>query len=146
MSAHVFSPGELSFYLVELRDHYEAAGTWPGDGVEITAERYAALLDEQAQGRVICADEDGLPMTKPRPALSADELAGIERSWRDAQLTETDSLVARHRDELEAGGTTLSAGQYQALQGYRKALRDWPGGNTFPLSEHRPVAPDWLPK
>ena len=59
-------------------------------------------------------------------------------------LVDTDALVARHRDELEVGTTTLNAEQYQALQAYRRQLRDWPESGEFPLAEHRPTAPDWL--
>ncbi|ANI54418.1 phage tail protein [Pseudomonas sp. DR 5-09] len=72
-------------------------------------------------------------------------LAEVERAWRDVQLSVTDALVARHRDELEEGGSTyLTAEQYAELQAYRRQLRDWPQGSQFPLAEHRPIAPPWL--
>ncbi|RQF62787.1 phage tail protein [Pseudomonas aeruginosa] len=93
---------------------------------------------------MICANDDGQPMTKVPPPPSVEALAAVERSWRDQQLDDTDALVARHRDELEVGPPTLSTEQYQALQAYRRQLRDWPESGEFPLAEHRPVAPDWL--
>lgn len=83
-------------------------------------------------------------MTKEPPPPTAEELAAFERSWRDNQLGETDALVARHRDELEIGPTTLSGDQYQELQAYRRALRDWPGAERFPQSDNRPLQPEWL--
>ncbi|MHC3954544.1 phage tail assembly chaperone [Pseudomonas aeruginosa] len=107
-------------------------------------EEYKALLDAQGQGLLIVAGEDGQPVATPPPPLEDEALATIERDWRDRQLDDTDTLVARHRDELEVGTTTLSAKQYQALQAYRRQLRDWPESGEFPLAEHRPTAPDWL--
>ncbi|CAI8810379.1 Phage tail protein [Pseudomonas donghuensis] len=144
MSEHVFSPGELAFYLVELKDQYEAAASWPVDGVAITAERYAQVRAEESQGRVLCADSNGQPITVERPPLSVEQLSVIERAWRDEQLAATDSLVARHRDEQEIGQTTLSAEQYLALQVYRRALRSWPQAEVFPEVVARPAAPPWL--
>jgi hypothetical protein len=79
------------------------------------------------------------------PPPSNEELSAIERVWRDQQLSETDGVVARHRDELEEGiATTLSTDQYTEVQTYRRALRNWPEAGEFPLSEHRPPAPLWL--
>ncbi|WP_449105571.1 phage tail assembly chaperone [Pseudomonas mohnii] len=80
------------------------------------------------------------------PAMaSPDELAALERVWRDGQLAGNQWLTARHRDELDLGDTpTLTAAQFSELLTYRKALRDWPQGDLFPLAERRPVAPLWL--
>ncbi|WP_346274606.1 MULTISPECIES: phage tail assembly chaperone [unclassified Pseudomonas] len=79
------------------------------------------------------------------PAPSPEQLATVERAWRDSRLSATDSVVARHRDEQEeALGTTLTSEQYVELQTYRRTLRNWPEAGGFPLSEHRPPAPTWL--
>lgn len=65
---------------------------------------------------------------------------GAERAWRDSELFLTDGLVARHRDELEAGvATTLSAAEYESLQTYRRDLRNWPTTEEFPALTGRPV-------
>ena len=77
--------------------------------------------------------------------LSPDEQAAVERLWRDSQLADNQWLTARHRDELDLGDAPiLTAAQFAELLTYRKALRDWPQGEEFPLAEHRPVAPYWL--
>ncbi|AZC16695.1 MULTISPECIES: tail fiber assembly protein [Pseudomonas] len=108
--------------------------------VKITDLEYQKLFEGQAQGRAIAADELGRPILVERPGPSAETLALIERAWRDGQLQETDGVVARHRDELDAGGaTSLSAAQFQSLQDYRRLLRQWPAQDDFPASDKRPV-------
>ncbi|EIU2540602.1 TPA: phage tail protein [Pseudomonas aeruginosa] len=136
-----YCPKTGGFYSPEVHGEQMPAESelWP-----LTDEEYEALLDAQGQGLLIVAGEDGQPVATPPPPLGDEALATIERDWRDRQLDDTDALVARHRDELEVGTTTLSAEQYQALQAYRRQLRDWPESGEFPLAEHRPAAPDWL--
>lgn len=129
------------------RGFYDAAihTSMPDDVLEITAERHAELLAGQSEGKVISWGYDGLPVLTDRPPPSAEDLAAAERTWRDVQLNATDSVVARHRDELEGESkTTLTTKQYAELQAYRRVLRNWPEAGEFPLIEHRPVAPKWL--
>ncbi|WP_047287275.1 tail fiber assembly protein [Pseudomonas protegens] len=117
----------------------------PKDVVEISAERYAELMAGQPQGKVIDWGKDGFPVLTDPPPPSVEDLAAVERAWRDQHLAETDGVVTRHRDELEDGAaTTLTAEQYSQLQTYRRALRGWPESGEFPLSEHRPLVPEWL--
>lgn len=117
----------------------------PVDAVEITAEIRQQLLDGNAKGQSVAADEHGYPILVDVPPASAEELASQERQWRDAQLALSDGVVSRHRDELEESQeTTLTADQYAELQSYRRALRNWPEAGEFPLIDHRPPAPLWL--
>lgn len=117
----------------------------PEDALEITAARHAELLAGPLQGKVIAWGDDGYPFLTDPPPPTPEALATVERSWRDERLLATDGVVARHRDEQEAGGaTTLSPERYTELQQYRQALRNWPESGEFPLFEHRPPAPDWL--
>lgn len=129
-----YSPATGGFYRPELHGH-----DLPPDILEITEDEYSALA-----GRVVVLNATGQPVAEsltPPPDFSAE----IERAWRDRQLSITDSIVTRHRDELEEGSeTTLSAEQYTELQAYRRALRNWPEAVEFPVIEHRPPAPVWL--
>lgn len=117
----------------------------PEDVVEIPDSLYFQLLKGQEQGKQIEPDQQGFPKLVDPPALTDNQLSYQERIWRDAELTATDSMVARHRDELEEGaGTTLTEAQYVELQTYRRALRGWPEADGFPLIEYRPLKPAWL--
>lgn len=129
------------------RGFYDRAvhSSMPDDVVEISAERHAELMMGQAVGKVISWGNDGFPVLADPPPPSAEDLATVERNWRDQRLSETDGVVTRHRDEIEDGSeTTLTTAQYAELQAYRRALRGWPETGEFPLIEHRPSAPSWL--
>jgi hypothetical protein len=119
----------------------------PDDVIEIPQGYWISLLQQLAvSAKMIGVRADnGYPILVDPPPPSAEEVEDIERLWRNAQLAATDGMVARDRDELEdGGGTTLTTRQYAELQAYRRELRDWPQGSSFPFSEHRPLAPRWL--
>jgi hypothetical protein len=62
------------------------------------------------------AYQDGYGQLPPGPTLS---------DTRMIKLYETDWMVIRHRDQIDAGiPTTLSDDQYQTLLSYRQQLRD----------------------
>ncbi|QLG96684.1 tail fiber assembly protein (plasmid) [Pseudomonas yamanorum] len=117
----------------------------PQDAIEISDEDHLSLLEGQTTGKLITANKKGYPVLVDPPPLSQEVLTANERDWRSQQLTLTDGVVTRHRDELEEDvKTTLTSKQYTDLQAYRRALRNWPEAGEFPLIEHRPVAPTWL--
>lgn len=116
-------------------------------GVEISDEDHAALFEPRLEPKIIGRGADGRPQLQDPPLPTPAELSLVERAWRNSQLSITDGLVARHRDEQEDGAqTTLSAEQYTELQTYRRALRNWPEADDFPLVGRRPTAPSWLPE
>jgi len=116
----------------------------PDDAVEISEEAYSALFAAPFLNKRIESDDTGRPILLELQIKTETQM-NKETQWRDAQLTATDRLVARDRDEMDdGGGTTLDQTQYTQLQAYRRALRDWPQDELFPAAEHRPVAPLWL--
>ena len=50
----------------------------PTDAVEITEAEHAALLEGQAQGKRIVADENGYPVLQDPPALTLDEAKQVK--------------------------------------------------------------------
>ncbi|TDJ76969.1 phage tail protein [Pseudomonas putida] len=119
----------------------------PTDAKEITQERFLAVIAEPEPGKVRSHDEEGLPILIDPPviALTSEQLAANERAWRDAEVSSTEWLVTRHRDEQDMQlATTLTAEQFAELLVYRQALRDWPQTEAFPDSAQRPVAPAWI--
>ncbi|CAD0266331.1 phage tail protein [Pseudomonas veronii] len=117
----------------------------PADSVEISDEVFMRVIANPDPSKVRSHDNKGFPVLIDRPAPTMEELAEPERRWRDAELSMTDRLVARHRDEVDDNSaTTLAEDQYKGLQAYRSALRDWPEAKAFPDSAKRPGAPDWF--
>jgi hypothetical protein len=48
----VFSPSTGHFYADDLRDAYEAAGTWPADGVEVSDDTWHTFIATPPDGKV----------------------------------------------------------------------------------------------
>jgi hypothetical protein len=135
------------FYSKTTKGFYDESihSSMPDDVVGISAEMHAELMGGQAAGKVISCGNDGYPLLIDPPPVSDEVLQTNERAWRDVQLSATDGVVSRHRDELEeAQETTLTTAQYAELQAYRRTLRNWPEAGEFPLIDHRPLPPLWL--
>jgi hypothetical protein len=117
----------------------------PAGAVAITSDEHAALLKGNSEGRRLGSDEHGRPILLDPLPISDEDLAISARAWRDSELARSDRVIARHRDESEAGvDSTLTVEQYSELQGYRFSLRNWPESYGFPMVEHRPSIPDWF--
>jgi len=140
-----YSAKDCGFVFLAERAAYDAAGTWPSDAIEVTEEEWRMFGQQPPPpGMRRGSDDEGRPAwVTPKPTV--EEATAHERAWRDRQLSGSDALVTRHRDELEAErDTTLTVDQYRELQAFRLLLRDWPVAEHFPDVEYRPVAPSWL--
>jgi len=117
----------------------------PDDRVQITKDERAALISGESEGKVIVAGENGGPSLTERLPATSDDLAKLERKWRDGELASVLWLRERHRDQQEVGGdTSLSPEQFAELLVYLQELRDWPQASEFPDSLYRPVPPSWI--
>ncbi|MEX4004921.1 phage tail assembly chaperone [Paraburkholderia sp. EG285A] len=130
-----------------ITGYYDDAISTPPQGaqfVKLTAVQYREMLDGQSTGKQPSIDADGNPALLDPPAPTGDELAELKRGERNAAITATDWIVARHQDELALGGaTTLTADQYATLLAYRKTLRDLPDSAEWPNVE-LPAVPDFV--
>ena len=82
----------MTLYSVSTGGFYEPSihAKIPADAVKITEAAHAALLAGQAKGRVIAADDNGIPVLADRPAASASVLAAAARRQRDWLLSASD--------------------------------------------------------
>ncbi len=120
-------------------------GSMPEDAVRISEDRYMAVIASPALGKVRDHDAEGLPLLIDPPPLSSEDLAEVERRWRDHALSTLVWLRDRHRDQLEIGAaTTLTPEQFTELLEHMQQLRDWPQSEAFPDSSARPVPPAFL--
>jgi len=82
----IFSPSTKSFYPSEMQADYEAAGTWPTDGVEVSEEIFSACIAARAAGKVITADADGQPVISDAPPPTPEQLTAAATAEK-ARLT-----------------------------------------------------------
>jgi hypothetical protein len=116
--------------------------TMPSDAKEISEDRYLEVLANPAPGKVRGHDADGLPILIDPPP---EDLAMLERGWRDGEIQRVQWIRDRHRDERELERpTTITPEQYAGLLDYMQALRDWPQSANFPDSWLRPLSPGWI--
>jgi hypothetical protein len=119
----------------------------PEDAIPITEERFLEVIANPEPGKVRSHDAEGLPILIDPPLPTPEELAAMERLWRDAEIESVRWLRERHRDEVDsARPTTLTAEQSGELLDYVQALRDWPTAEGFPAPENRPVRLAWIPE
>lgn len=119
----------------------------PSDARPISEALFLDVIANPDPSKTRSHDADGLPILidPPTVVLTVEALADRERALRDSQVSATEWLVTRHRDELDMQRvTTLTAERFAELLVYRQTLRDWPQDGHFPSSEFRPVAPTWL--
>lgn len=117
----------------------------PADAVVIDDDRYQEVIGSPAAGKIRSHDADGLPVLIDPPPLTSEQLATVERQWRDREIERIKWLRERHRDEQDLGrDTTLNSERFADLLSYMQLLRDWPLSPAFPAELGRPVEPLWL--
>lgn len=135
--SHFYSDSKKGFYLEELRDLYEAAGTWPEDAVQLTEEQYIELYNGLEGCKTqVAVDRKGNVKIVPLPAAEIKAIdSENERYWRNGELARADNMI-RLAEDGEGVGTVAD------WREYRKSLRKWPEHKSFPKESARPVAPD----
>lgn len=136
-----YSPSKRGFYCLSIH----TAEQLPSDVLEISDEEHRRLLYCQTQGKAIEPHPDhGYPQDVD-PIESAEHRGIRLRVHRNKLLADSDNIVARHRDEMEANPSlpTLSNEQYAALQAWRAALRALPQQPDWPNVEI-PAKPEFL--
>lgn len=116
--------------------------TMPADAKEIAEDRYLETIGNPVPGKVRGHDADGLPILIDPPP---ENLAAIERAWRNGEIQRVLWIRERHRDEQELSqATSITPEQFAQLLHYLQDLRDWPEQSRFPAEQSRPVQPDWV--
>ncbi|WP_176597342.1 tail fiber assembly protein [Sphingobium sp. 15-1] len=122
-----FSPGDIAFF----DDAIHSA--LPADAVAISADLHRQMMDEQATGRIIVADGDGMPMTiAPPPPTDAQLLAAL-RQRRNGLLADC--------DHTQMPDVSLTDEQRAEWRQYRQALRDLPETVADLTAIDWPIAP-----
>lgn len=97
---YLFSKSAKAFFPLVLQELYEARGTWPNDGIEVSRETYAEFSSSNP-GYELDAADDGTPCwtALPQPLLTASGLR---------------AAITSKRWQIETGGLTLHTGVHVA--------------------------------
>ncbi|ELY6360268.1 tail fiber assembly protein [Cronobacter sakazakii] len=99
MPSYYYSPKLNAFFAAALENDYRASGTWPDDVTPISDDLYRSLIEGQADGRIITADEMGQPkLIEP----TIDWCAQAE-ARRQMRLSQAHSVTSDWRVELMLG-------------------------------------------
>lgn len=88
MNAYFFSASALGFFAQDLKDVYDAAGTWPDDAVSIDNDTWRQFIFTQPPGKQLGADAQGMPVWIDNPEPTAEEFiaaASKEKQERTEQ-------------------------------------------------------------
>lgn len=99
--------------------------TIPDDGVEITTEEHAALLEGQSQGMIISADENGKPVLQDTPPPTAEQI--IAQYTGAVQQQHLDAFArTRNYDGILSAATyaTSAVPKFKAEGQYAVEARD----------------------
>jgi len=132
-----FSPSNKGFYLEALH-----GDQIPGDALALTEAQYAELVSGALEHTMLEYRDGQLPVRVP---MDVSTPAATERAWRNIELSRSQWVIERHRDEeASASKTTLSQERLEQLLAYRQSLRDWPASKAFPAAAGRPEPLPWL--
>lgn len=88
---YIFSKATLNFYPKELKVSYQAAGSWPDDGVEVDDDIFSTFTGQPPDGKQRGADYNGypawvnLPKIEPDPAAARAQKKQQIEQWRTDQ-------------------------------------------------------------
>ncbi|WP_133550942.1 tail fiber assembly protein [Enterobacter sp. AG326] len=107
-----YSASQNGFYNDLLKNEYKVAGTWPDDVFEISERWYQYLINGQARGKVIIANEYGQPVLSNPPELTKDQVVIEAKNKKSALMLEVNDLLAPLQDAVDLG---LSTSEENAL-------------------------------
>lgn len=111
--------------------------TYPPDAIEISEHRHRALLNGQAQGKIIVVGPTGQPVLAGPEGPTEEELANAARRRRDRLLADSDRYMLPDYP--------IAAAQRTAWRKYRTELRVVTEQEHFPFEVRWPPAPDAEP-
>lgn len=116
MNKIFYSASTSGFYFENDRESYEAAGSWPDDAVEISQQKYTAMMVGQAAGKEIIADEQGHPMLI---TPEVDYVASAEKQKANL-ISNASTAISPLQDAVDLGiATDEEVTQLNAWKTYR---------------------------
>lgn len=99
---YIYSKEKNAFYPLSMKQDYIDAGSWPGDGVKVDEEVFAAFQIIPS-GKVRIAGDDGMPAWGELPPLTHEQLVEVAEMQRNILLAQGNEVTADWRTELALG-------------------------------------------
>lgn len=93
MNAYFFSASALGFFALDLKDVYDAAGTWPDDAVSIDEDTWQQFISTQPTGKQLGADAHGNPVWVDIPAPTAEELIAAAEREKQVRIEQANYYI-----------------------------------------------------
>ncbi|MEM8175738.1 tail fiber assembly protein, partial [Morganella morganii] len=88
LNTYLFSATENAFYPYELRESYEAAGTWPEKGIDVDESVFFEFTQNVPDGKMRDSDKKGNPVWVDIPPLTHEQYVAIAESQKQALIAE----------------------------------------------------------
>ncbi|CBJ80158.1 putative CPS-53 (KpLE1) prophage; tail fiber assembly [Xenorhabdus bovienii str. Jollieti] len=102
---YVYSAKTNSFYPVKLQLRYIDAGSWPDDGIEVSEETYLEF-STPPEGKMLIADDDGLPVWADIPPPTSKELQRGAESKKQHLIKIAKEKIDIFQDAVDLGLAT----------------------------------------
>jgi len=116
MNEYIYSPSVNAFFPLSLQEDYEMAGTWPQDGVSVSADVAAEYMQSPPPGKFRVAGDGGMPEWKDIPPPTLEEETELAQHKRQQLRARADTEIAWRQDAVDAGIAT---------EGEAKELANW---------------------
>lgn len=123
--SYTYSPSRNTFYPDEWRGNYEAAGTWPEDGISVTTEMRNEFVGKAPEGKCRVPGENGLPCWGDLPKLesSATSLQAQTAIELPLLMQKATLAIVPLQDAVDLGiATGEEVERLNSLKAYRVAL------------------------
>lgn len=140
---YIYSPSTNSFYPIDMQPDYEAAGSWPLDGIEVEDSVFQEFTGGVPPGKMRASGPDGTPIWVDLPPLTPEEELAAANSLRASLLQLAGARIAPLQDAVDLGIAT--AGEEAALltwKRYRVELNRLPNVPGWPSDIQWPAQPE----
>ncbi len=76
-----------------LKNEYERNGMWPKEGVDISNETACEFMKQPPEGKILGADDNGMPAWIDMPPLTYTELVAKAKTEKQARIIEAVNYI-----------------------------------------------------
>ncbi len=121
---YVYSAKTNAFYPVAMKEDYQNAGTWPPDEMAVSDADFQKYSGYAPAGKVLSADDKGLPAWVDKAAPSKEQLVADAESLRQQKSSSALQSITLLQLKLQVGRklTDNESTQINAVLDYVDAL------------------------